>query len=455
MVTFCNPERLLFVYRRVHQGSIFRITRRQFAMALRVLLCGFFVLATYSVVNSQQFVEYEILSGSESLVDYGMDSTWNWWAITQPFEGQKRLTVNSEQTQSYELINTPTFSPDGEFWTTLGIRSNQWRLVTNFYEVPLEYNHCERAVFAQDSRHLAFVGYLGREPWLVRYRYQIEADDGFRLAFVDAEQMIDPIGDPLLSQDGKRFGYVGQRGDGFTITLNGVESDIYDELKVLGFWADGRLVFAGRIGDNWRVYRGEEILGGPFVNVREGAVSPSGDNVGFVVSYSGGDAVYHLSEGDREASAGKVYDSISDLVLHPYQPLYAYSASRNLSNSVVFVTTEYVAGEQVSKPVFSYDGSELTFIQCNTDCFMNVNGVNHDLQAQYDVQIPFAVAPGTNTFAYANGTTLVIRHYLKKSNYAGMIVDEMLPPRYNRFDRKYQMLGRISERLYLLEYVFK
>jgi hypothetical protein len=54
------------------------------------------------------------------------------------------------------------------------------------------------------------------------------------------------------------------------------------------------------------------------------------------------------------------------------------------------------------------------------------------------------------TFAYSTGSTMVVRYLEDGDMRAGMMVNETIEPRYNRFEDRYETLGSTNNRLYLL-----
>jgi hypothetical protein len=144
------------------------------------------------------------------------------------------------------------------------------------------------------------------------------------------------------------------------------------------------------------------------------------------------------------------YDAASGLALHPTVSLYSYLAERNLVKYIVFNSAEYPGGRINGYPKFTYDGDELYYISCDIDCYIGVNGKNNLLNTNMEVGMDIAIAPGTQTYSYATSSTLVVAKFDSKGLTAGMMVDYTISPRYNRFEKRYETLGVINNKLYLM-----
>ena len=90
------------------------------------------------------------------------------------------------------------------------------------------------------------------------------------------------------------------------------------------------------------------------------------------------------------------------------------------------------------------------FIGCDIDCFVSVNGKRYDVSNSVDVSQNIVIAPGTETIAYTTSSSLVVKSLTSKNLNAGMMVDSITKPRYNWRSQKYEALGMINNKLYLL-----
>ncbi len=402
--------------------------------------------------QAQKFTDTELLGGSETLVTYGMDTTSNWWAITQPFTERFRLVVNGRQSGVYEKLLAPVFSPDGELWAALGIRDSQWHILVDGEEIPLQYNTAEEPRFSLDSRILSFVGYRGDEAWIVSF--EVETNEG------TGKVHLKPVGTPLpllkkkgeylMSNNGRRRAYVGERSGGEVVSVEGRESLVFDEIAPVGFWYDGAFLYGARLGRQWRLYKNEEEITGGFSGFSEAKINLAGTIAAFVGSYQTNSVVVLISDDYYEPRIGETYDKIMNLTLHPTLAMYAYNAVDQAKPYVVYNGTRYATTFTSSPPLFSWSGDYLVYMTCEIECSMSIDGRQYPLKTAYDLSRPFAIDPATTTFAYVSSASLAVRKYTSDYVSSGMIVDEMSPVRYNRRNRAYEMLGRINQRLYMV-----
>ncbi|MFM7774332.1 MAG: hypothetical protein ACKO9V_05730, partial [Candidatus Kapaibacterium sp.] len=69
------------------------------------------------------------------------------------------------------------------------------------------------------------------------------------------------------------------------------------------------------------------------------------------------------------------------------------------------------------------------------------------------LDVTFVREPGSSTYAMSTLTSLVVRELERKDIAVGTMCEETSKPRYNRKTRRYEALGRINQRLYLLNCV--
>ena len=81
-----------------------------------IVLSLIFIVFGKVFSEAQHCFDYMLFDGSEKLVTFGMDTTDNWWAVTQPFTESYRLIVNGYKTDVYKDIRQLTFSPNAERW---------------------------------------------------------------------------------------------------------------------------------------------------------------------------------------------------------------------------------------------------------------------------------------------------------------------------------------------------
>jgi hypothetical protein len=140
------------------------------------------------------------------------------------------------------------------------------------------------------------------------------------------------------------------------------------------------------------------------------------------------------------------------LALHPTEMLYGYGAMEHNRVFVVQSATEYNALGEVGTPFYSHNGDELIFAGIgNFGPYINVNGKRTDVRITLYLTDIIAKKPATETIAFTTNVSLLVYNYAKNEYYVGFMCDKMSPTTiYNRFTRRYETLGEIHNRLYLL-----
>jgi hypothetical protein len=395
-----------------------------------------FIFAAYNL-SAEKCREKMLLDGSEKLVAYGMDTTQHWWAVTEPFSGRNRLYVDGIQTKVYNSLNNLVFSPDGSRWACFAQDNLHWNLITNDTVLALPGTDVGEIHFSPNSDVLAYSYFDGDLETIIYGDRQLEVYQRF--------------GNYYLNQNGSNIAFTGYRSDVMVINIGGVESTTYDTIIPLGFWNDGNFVYAGRNGHNWQIYKGQKAITEVYSSISEVAINLEGTVAGALVRRGGSYAYGILISDDYwEPLIGKPYELVQNLVLHPTLPMIAYNAMIDLRKLVIFNTVEYAGGEYTGRPSFSFDGSELCFTGCRIDCFVNINGMQFNVQSDISSIDQFAVKPGSKTIAYSTSSSMIIRYLETNDLYAGKMLDAIQSPRYNWRQDRYEALGSINNRLYLL-----
>ncbi len=376
--------------------------------------------------------------GTDSVAGMGMDSTGHYWIVTVDGLGYKSLIIDAVQVGRFIDINNLAFSRDGRRWACF-VRSNvSWAVLTSESTIPIFCDTVSSLGFSGNSRELYYSFVIGSE-----------------VNFVIGDRTIrgfNATGDFFISQGGERFALMGYRGNTMVLTINGWETQSFDEIKPFGFMYDGSFLFAGRSGNRWEVYRDKKSITEPLINVWDLRLNGDGTVAAFLAkpSQSQGVAIM-VSDEYSEPMMSKSYDLVEGLTIHPTIPLIAFKATYNGSQYVVLSNTEYSGGETTGTPHFSYDGTQLYFAGCATDCFINIDGQRFNLYAMFSMMDNFAMKPRSQTIAYATATSLVIRYLGTKNLHAGKMVDQIISPMYNWRTDEYMTLGIISNRVYLMK----
>lgn len=381
--------------------------------------------------------DIQLLDGGEDLVDFGFDTTYNWWAKTQSFTNRKKIYINEFESENYLDISTPQFSPDGEKWAFFGKDMGGWNLVTNEEEIQIHADRSGTILFGSDSKKILYSYYRGDVENIVSVK--------------DTIQMRFRNGNLFINNDGTKFAFVESRGGIKTIFNDGEISESYQDIKPIGYWYDDRFAFAAFDGANWKIMIGDQEASGVYQMITEMKINLTGDFLAFigVMPFGRSEAVLITDQMSRPLT-GKNYVQVSGLAIHPHEPMMAYNALDQLNNQiVVFNSVEYSGGRENSVPYFSYDGREMYFIACTIDCNLIVNGQKITAPNGIFLDGNYARKPKSNTIAYASSTSLVVRDLETQVLFAGKMMDFTGPVRYNWRVNEYEALAVINNRLYL------
>jgi hypothetical protein len=408
-------------------------------MMKKILLVLFLLLSSFSLLRAEDYcTDYLLLDGYEDLVSVGMDTTFNWWAITKPFSDKKRLIVNGSETDVYNDISSPVFSPDGMRWAAFGINNGSLTLITESDAVYLPGISAGELHFSANCETLLYSFYEGT----------VES-----ICFpADTIKITNRAGKIFINNTGTKVAFLGLRGSYYVININGRESQQFDEILPIGFWYDDSFLYAARLGEGWEIYKDKEPLTEKFAGVAETAINLDGTVAAVLVNgYDGWGYGLLFSDEYNQPLQGPAYKKVSALALHPRLALFSYKGFNEEKYCVTMNSVEYVAGRITSQPQFTYDGSELYFFASNEiNYFININGKKTYIKYFSGADAVIPRAPGSDTYAYTNGTNLVMQFIEQNKTHHGTMMDWTSEPRFNWRDNTYEALGVINRKLYLL-----
>lgn len=255
----------------------------------------------------------------------------------------------------------------------------------------------------------------------------------------------------LLSPDGAHIAWTEKLQQQQRLVVDGREVATADEFLLAGFWSNQRPLYAQRAGGQWRIMRDTELVAGPFERVRALNVNRTGTAAVAHVQNLGWHSVLLLSEDYERPLPSQQYDSVWSVVLHPYLPQYGALASRQGNFFLLHSGTEYGIGRfPLERVSFTPDGSELYGLGCDVDCFLVLDGQRLPLGQDLSPAQVIARRPGSKTFSYSTPTNLFVRRTDKATFTYSRMCDHVLPPIYNRRRGRYEALGIVQGRLYLL-----
>lgn len=388
-------------------------------------------------VYADRCYDIQLLDGSEKLVDFGFDTTYNWWATTESFTNRQRIYINDYVSDNYLQITKPEFSPDGNKWAFFAKSMGGWNLIYDSVEIELNADNPGTILFGSDSKNILYSFFRGDLEKIISVK--------------DTIDMRYRNGKLFINNDGTKFAFVESRGGVKTVYNDGNISESYQDILPIGYWYDDNFAFAAYDGANWKVIIGNEVVSGIYQNISEAKINLTGDYLAFIGSLAfGREEAVLISNQMNEPISGKNYTSIQGLAISPQEPMLAYKAKTQLNDEiVVFNSVEYSIGRENSNPFFSYDGREMYFISCNIDCNLVVNGKKITAPNGIFLDGTYARKPKSNTIAYASSASLVVRDLDTQILYAGKMMDYTGPVRFNWRTNEYESLGVINNRLYL------
>ncbi|MGC8747926.1 MAG: hypothetical protein ACP5RR_03475 [Candidatus Kapaibacteriota bacterium] len=406
---------------------------------IKVVLLGIFLfILLHNQIYTQKCKDMLVFDGSEDVVHFGIDTTGNWWILTQPYKDEYRLIISGERTESFKEIKSLTFSQDGSRWAFFGKTATNWVFVTSDTAIPL---------FAEDILQLGFSN--NSENYFLAYKNGTETTieyDGKKLSVTYFN------GKVYLNFDGTKIAFVLSYGKMFSLIIpNLFESDKFDEIVPLGFWYDNEFIYAGRKGSFWQIFKNNYALTEEFQQLIDMKINYKGTNAVFVIKRNNYDVVAVVySEKYFEPIFSKSYDNISNVKLHPNEPLAVFLATKEINKYIVYGNVEYPLGNFATEPFFTFDGSEIYYCLCNIDCYFFVDGKRYTLPGGIACESQIARKPNSSTIAFSSYTSLIMLDYFLNIQYSGMIVDKITPPIYNHRTKRYEALGEINNKIYLL-----
>ncbi|MGE5479082.1 MAG: hypothetical protein ACM3U1_01490 [Chloroflexota bacterium] len=398
---------------------------------------AFFIVIFSINAKAERCEDHQLTDGSYPITYAGMDTTTNWWAVAQPFANNYKMIINGKESRSYYDVTAPIFSSDGKRYAFFAKDGSSVWLVTEQGESLLDADDFGEAAFSSDSQTLLVTRVKGGTEFIENNGRSYE--------------IINRTGKVYLSPLGDHVAFTVERGDMTYLVVDGREIAGFAELNPIGFWETGEFIYAAKTGYGYEIFRGRKSFGENYMSVRDIIVNRMGTAFGAIVQKMSGRYSSLVYTDEYYAPLeGREYDQAGLLALHPTDALISYTAEEQGRKFIVYSSVELASGDSFGAPQFTPDGSELLFAGCGMDCFLSVNGMQHKISAGIDVTNTFARAPESSTFAYVTGSSLVVQDFADNQLYSGKMYDKLFPARYNSRTRRYEALGLINGRLYML-----
>lgn len=412
-----------------------------------VIVCVILLFLVESSNAEHRCYDYDLFNNGESIETFGMDTTDNWWAVTKPYSDRFRMTINDYSSKSYLNLSFPVFSPSGENWAFWGQDLNNIVLETNDTLITLDNFQFGEVVYSGNSEVLG-------------YSYKINELTNFHVMNLDLSNSVNDKKLENIQNVNSKF-YLDYNGNNYAFTtknnnvqniyLNDINLGTYDQVRIVGFWNDGGLYYIAKLGDFWKLYKNKTAVTDNFIKITEVKINLDGTFIAFAANELNGNmVVYSYYDELSDFQTTRPYLNITNLNIHPYSTLYSFRATNANGELVVLSFTEFSVTLNSNSPYFTYDGNELFYIFCDNACFLGVNGLNYRLKNQFDLGTMIAKKTNSKTFAFVTNANLVVYELETQEMYSGMMVDRLITPRYNRFQERYETIGIINNRLYLL-----
>lgn len=403
--------------------------------------CFIFCLFTFSYSFSQDKCTAELLlDGSENLISADIDSTGNWWAITQPYSHRYSVVIQGFRHSDFDSVKQLVFSADGLHYAYFAFRVGQWNVIID--DTILSLNANQPGILSFNRRGFIYYSMFQGENEILC----IEQDNGEFSQY----SLFGRLGQVYISNDCKHYAYQAKRGNSVSVIINNIESDRFSKIIPCGFMLDNSFVYAAEIGEQWRLMRSEQEL--LFASaIYDLQLNQAQTIIGCIKRIGNTYNAIMISDEFREPFYSPSYDMISHINLHPEAALIGFKAMKNNNPRIVLNSSEYESGIQSGNPSFSHDGSAFFFAgDNNQDQFMSINGQKYIQKNGLNPNKTYALAPGTSTFAFTSSSALIMQNIQNSFSYAGIMVDNTSNPIYNHKTKRYEALGIIRNRLYLM-----
>lgn len=342
------------------------------------------MLFPLNLISEDKCNDYFILGNGENIEAYGMDSTYHWWAVTKPFSDRYRMIIDDFESNSYVNLGFPVFSPNGEKWAFYAQDVNSIYLETSDTITQINCNEFGNIYFSGNSEIMA-------------YSYKIDNLTNFVLGENIFKNLQNVNSNFYINYEGNSFAYTTNRNGLSAIILNQEEIGTFEQIKIIGFWNDGSIFYAGKLGEYWRVYRNKEVISENYLLISEMQVNLAGSFLVYNATLINGQKqVYFYFDELNNIQSSRLYQNISNLIIHPYLYLYGFRATNTTNELVAISNTEYASTLNASAPKFTFDGNEIYYIYCDNNCFLAVNGKNYRLKNQFDTQTSIVKKPFLN-----------------------------------------------------------
>ncbi|MFN3306366.1 MAG: hypothetical protein ACK42Z_04160, partial [Candidatus Kapaibacteriota bacterium] len=243
---------------------------------MRVLSTFVLILSFTHLALSQKCRDYLIYDEVEKVQSYGIDTTGNWWILTKPYNTEYRLIISGIKTDVFKEIRHLSFSPDGKKWAFFGKTTTNWNFVTNDTIIPL---------FAEDVLAIGFS--KNSEDVFYSFKNGVETTICYNNRMIT---LINFLGKIFVNYDGSKIAFTQQVGKMFSLIIpQHFESERFDSIVPLGFWHDDEIIYAGKIGNFWQIFKNHQALTEEFTQLIDMKINNLGTSAAFAIKRNASD----------------------------------------------------------------------------------------------------------------------------------------------------------------------
>ncbi len=405
-------------------------------MVRTIAIVVVFVVSATTVMQAQ-CSDALILDNVAKVIDFDIDTTGHWWAITQPYDQFRQLIVDGKEYGSFDSLTKPIFSYDGSTWAARGVRSNVAVVIR-----PNGVTHNPLPIEA--------IGFPSQsyELWWVEVEGANRRITNGERTYVTGYQAHGLRFDP----QGFAVAWLERRAGQDFLMMNGKEIARGENIVLAGVWATGDCLYSLRTGGVVAVMLGSRELVTNARSVSSLQLNPFGTIAAWQATDATSQMRTYVYSDDFTApwESPVIAQADPELTLSPFDALVAYRTTYMGSQVVGFNAAMYPRGVVAGPPVFSHNGAFMAYTSRDNGDFVVLNGKRYLIKAGVPLTERLAVSTDGETVAWCSSTTLVVVHVEANTVVMGRMCDQMGRAVFDRRDNSFKAIGVVGGRLYLL-----
>lgn len=159
-------------------------------------------------------------------------------------DGKWIVVFDGKESEAYEFVGAPAFSPDGTQFAFSARLNGQTLLVINNNPQVKNYDSISAIVFNPNGETIAYVASKDE-----KYVVVVNGKEGKTYQDIDALQTATGVAYIIFSYDGQKIAYKAVEDQKVFVVVNGQEGKRYDEITNFSFSADGQFTYQAQDGD--------------------------------------------------------------------------------------------------------------------------------------------------------------------------------------------------------------